>query len=184
MVDVIISPRAMREIYLPPFEAAVREADAWGVMAAYNKVGGQWCSENYLLLERILRQEWGFKGLVVSDWGGTHSTVDAIKNGLNIEMPSGRFFGERLVEAVRGGAVSEDVINQRVREILRVRLHVKPVPANEANRVITSRPESWQVAYDVASRAIVLLKLEEGNIEILVGASAGDIRLKAQARIE
>ena len=166
MVDVIISPRAMREIYLPPFEAAVKEADAWGVMAAYNKVGGQWCSENRLLLEKILREEWGFKGLVVSDWGGTHSTAEAIKNGLNIEMPNGRYFGERLADAVKEGAVSEDIIDRRVREILRVRLHVKPVPANEANQVITSRPESMQTAYDVASRAIVLLKNEKAQLPL------------------
>ena len=166
MVDVIISPRAMREIYLPPFEAAVKEADAWGVMAAYNKIGGQWCSENRLLLEKILREEWGFKGLVVSDWGGTHSTVDAIKNGLNIEMPNGWFFGARLADAVKEGAVSEDIINRRVREILRVRLHVKPVPANEANRAVTSRPEQQRAAYDVASRAIVLLKNEKAQLPL------------------
>ena len=166
MVDVIISPRAMREIYLPPFEAAVKEADAWGVMAAYNKVDGQWCSENHLLLEKILREEWGFKGLVVSDWGGVHSTVDAIKNGLNIEMPNGRYFGDSLAKAVTEGAVSEDVINRRVREILRVRLHVKPVPADEANRVVTSRPEHQQIAYDVASRAIVLLKNEKEQLPL------------------
>ena len=166
MVDVIISPRAMREIYLPPFESAVKEGDAWGVMAAYNKIDGQWCSENHLLLEKILRDEWGFSGLVVSDWGGTHSTVDAIKNGLNIEMPNGRYFGAPLVEAVKEGAVSEDIIDQRVREILRVRLHVKPVPAKEANQVVTSRPESMQTAYDVASKAIVLLKNEKGQLPL------------------
>jgi len=166
MVDVIISPRAMREIYLPPFEAAVKEADAWGVMAAYNKIGGQWCSENHLLLEKILREEWGFKGLVVSDWGGTHSTADAIKNGLNIEMPNGMYFGKRLVDAVKEGAVSEDIINRRVREILRVRLHVKPVPTNEANRIITSQPRQQQTAYDVASKAIVLLKNEKAQLPL------------------
>ena len=163
MVDVIVSPRAMREIYLPPFEAAVKEGDAWGVMAAYNKVGGQWCAENHLLLEKILREEWGFKGFVVSDWGGTHSTADAIKNGLNIEMPNGTHFGKRMADAVKEGAVSEDIIDRRVREILRVRMHVKPVPANEANQVITSRPESMQTAYDVASKAIVLLKNAPGD---------------------
>ena len=166
MVDVIVSPRALREIYLPPFEAAVKEADAWGVMAAYNKFGGQWCAENHILLEKILREEWGFRGFVVSDWGGTHSTVDAIKNGLNIEMPNGRYFGERLASAVKEGTVSEDVINRRVREILRVRLHVKPVPSNEANQVITSRPEQQKTAYDVASRSIVLLKNEKEQLPL------------------
>ncbi|GHT08385.1 glycosyl hydrolase [Bacteroidia bacterium] len=165
-VDVIISPRAMREIYLPPFEAAVKEADAWGVMAAYNKVGGYWCSENYLLQEKILRQEWGFKGLIVSDWGGVHSTVPALTNGLNIEMPGGAFLGNRLLDSVRTGAVKEEIVNQRVREILRVRLHVKPIPANEATQVITSQPRQQQIAYDIASKAIVLLKNDKAQLPL------------------
>jgi len=87
-VNVIIGERAMREIYLPPFRSAVEEADAYGVMAAYNKVNGWWCAENDVLLNKILRDEWGFAGLVISDWNGTHSTVDALTNGLNIEMPT------------------------------------------------------------------------------------------------
>jgi len=157
-VDVIVSPRTMREIYLPPFEAAVKEADAWGIMAAYNKVNGYWCSENKLLEDQILRKEWGFKGLIVSDWGGTHSTVGAITAGLNIEMPNGSFLGKKLLDSIKAGVVPEDIINQRVREILRVRLHVKPIAWNEANRILASQPRQQQIAYNVASRAIVLLK--------------------------
>ena len=86
-IDVKVSERAMHELYLPPFEAAVREADAYGVMAAYNKVEGYWCSENDLLLNKILRDMWGFHGIVISDWGGVHSTVGAAMNGLDVEMP-------------------------------------------------------------------------------------------------
>jgi len=71
-VDVIVGERAMREIYLSPFKAAVQEADAYGVMSAYNKVNGYWCAENDMLLDQILRKEWGFGGMVISDWGGTH----------------------------------------------------------------------------------------------------------------
>ncbi len=117
-VNVIIGERAMREIYLPPFRAAVEEADAYGVMAAYNKVNGWWCSENDMLLNKILRNEWGFAGMVISDWGGTHSTVNAIKNGLNVEMPDKKYFGKALLDSVKAGLVSEEIINQRVREIL------------------------------------------------------------------
>ena len=84
-VDVRISDRAMHEIYLRPFEMAVREADAWGVMAAYNKVNGRWCSENEHLLTTVLRLQWGFPGMVISDWGGVHSTVDAVTAGMNVE---------------------------------------------------------------------------------------------------
>ena len=159
-VDVHISDRAMHEIYLRPFEMAVREGDAWGVMAAYNKVNGRWCSENEMLLNTILRQQWGFPGMVISDWGGVHSTVDAVTSGMNVEMPGERFMGKPLLDSVMAGKVSEDVINQRVREILRVRLTVKPIAKEEANRLPTGNPAEMATALDVARRSIVLLKNE------------------------
>jgi beta-glucosidase len=159
-VNVVIGERAMREVYLAPFKAAVTEADAYGVMAAYNKVNGRWCAENDVLLNKILRDEWGFAGMVISDWGGTHSTVESIKNGLNVEMPDKRFFGQALLDAVKSGLVSENLLNQRVREILRVRLAIKPIPAEKANKEITSQPAQQQVAYKVACKSIVLLKNE------------------------
>ncbi len=157
-VNVIIGERAMREIYLPSFEQAVVQADAFGVMAAYNKVGGWWCAENDLLLNKILRQEWGFAGFVVSDWNGTHSTVQSVMNGLNVEMPGKRFMGQALLDSVKAGIVPESVIDQRVREILRVRLAIEPIPAEMANQQITSQPEQQRIAYQVASKSIVLLK--------------------------
>ena len=179
-VNVIIGERAMREIYLPPFRAAVEEADAYGVMAAYNKVNGWWCAENDILMNKILRKEWGFAGMVISDWGGTHSTVNAIKNGLNVEMPDKRYLGKALLDSVKAGFVSEDIINQRVREILRVRLTINPVPENEANKEVTSQPAQQKIAYGVASKSIVLLKndgvlpLKLGNKPVIavIGANA------------
>lgn len=159
-VDVQISDRAMHEIYLKPFEMAVREADAWGVMAAYNKVNGRWCSENNTLLNTILRQQWGFPGMVISDWGGVHSTVDAVTAGLNVEMPGNRFFGQALLDSVKAGKVSEDIINQRVREILRVRLTVKPIDKAVANSKPVGNDEEMLTALQVARRSIVLLKNE------------------------
>ncbi len=159
-VDVHISDRAMHEIYLRPFEMAVREADAWGVMAAYNKVGGRWCSENKHLLTTILRRQWGFPGMVISDWGGVHSTADAVTAGMNVEMPNDRYMGEALLDAVRAGRVSEEVINQRVREILRVRLTIKPIAKDVANTQPVGNPEEMKTALAVARRSIVLLKNE------------------------
>ncbi|WP_347838365.1 glycoside hydrolase family 3 C-terminal domain-containing protein [uncultured Draconibacterium sp.] len=159
-VNVIVGERAMREIYLPPFKAAVQEADAFSVMSAYNKVNGWWCAENDRLLNQILRNEWGFGGFVVSDWNGTHSTVASVKHGLNVEMPDSKFLGAALLDSVKAGAVSEEIIDKRVREILRVRMAIKPIPAEKANQVITSQAESQQIAYDVASKSIVLLKNE------------------------
>ena len=159
-VDVRISDRAMHEIYLRPFEMAVREADAWGMMAAYNKVNGRWCSENEALLTTILRQQWGFPGMVISDWGGVHSTVDAVTAGMNVEMPGSRFMGQALLDSVKAGKVSEDVINQRVREILRVRLTVKPIVKEIANTQPVGNKEEMTTALEVARRSIVLLKNE------------------------
>ena len=179
-VNVIVGERAMREIYLPPFKAAVVEGDAYGVMAAYNKVDGWWCAENDMLLNKILRDEWGFKGMVISDWGGTHSTVDAVMNGLNVEMPGQRYLGQALIDSVEAGAVPEDMINRRVREILRVRLAVEPIPADQANNEVTSKAPQQEIAYRVASKSIVLLKnegilpldLSEKPVIAVIGANA------------
>ena len=179
-VNAIIGERAMREIYLPPFRAAVEEADAYGVMSAYNKVNGFWCAENDLLLNKILRQEWGFGGMVISDWGGTHSTVGSIKSGLNVEMPDQKYLGKALIDSVKAGKVSEEIINHRVREILRVRLAIKPIPAEKANKEMTSQPAQQKIAYEVASKSIVLLKndgilplqLKNKPIIAVIGANA------------
>jgi len=182
-VNVIIGERAMREIYLPPFKAAVVEADAFGVMAAYNKVGGWWCSENDMLQNQILRDEWGFAGMIISDWGGTHSAIDAVTNGLNVEMPDKQFLGQALLDSVMAGAISEEIINQRVREILRVRMAIQPVPEDEATKEITSQPETQKIAYDVACKSIVLLKndgvlpldLSKKPVIAVIGANATQI---------
>jgi beta-glucosidase len=179
-VNVIIGERAMREIYLPPFRAAVEEADAYGVMAAYNKVGGWWCAENDILLNKILRDDWGFAGMVISDWGGTHSTANSVKNGLNVEMPDKKYLGQALLDSVKAGLVSEEVINKRVREILRVRMAISPVPEDEANKEMTSQAPQQHTAYEVASKAIVLLKnegilplkLENKPVIAVIGANA------------
>ena len=156
-VDVRVSPRAMNEIYLKPFEMAVCEGDAWGVMAAYNKVDGKWCSDNEMLLTDVLRKRWGFPGIVISDWGGVHAT-SAVVAGMNVEMPGNRFMGKALLDSVKSGVISEAVIDQRVRELLRVRLLVKPIPKEKANVEMTAKPEQLKTAYEVAKRSIVLLK--------------------------
>ena len=182
-VNVVIGERAMREVYLPPFRAAVEEADAFGVMSAYNKVNSFWCAENDVLLNKILRQDWGFAGMVISDWGGTHSTVRSVKAGLNVEMPDQKYFGKALLDSVKAGLVSEEIINQRVREILRVRMAVKPVPEEIANKEMTSQPAQQKIAFEVASKSIVLLKnegilplkLENKPIIAVIGANATQI---------
>ena len=158
-VNVIVDERTMREIYLLPFEAAVREADVFSVMAAYNKIAGSWCSENDNFLNQLLKKEWGFKGLVVSDWGGTHSTVKAAINGLDVEMGSfgNPFLGKSLLDSVIAGVVPIEVINEKVRRILRVRLSVEPISESKPAGIV-STSEHGKIAYAVASQSIVLLK--------------------------
>lgn len=160
IVDVIVGERAKREIYYYPFEKAVKQGGAFGIMSAYNKIDGRWCSENKVLLNDVLREDWNFKGMVISDWGGTHSTVDAVASGLNVEMPDQKYMGKALLDSVKAGVVSENIINQRVREILRVRLAIKAIPENEANKQVTSQPAQQKIAYEVAAKSIVLLKNE------------------------
>ena len=165
-VDVIADERTMREIYLKPFEAAIKEGGAMCVMPAYNKVNGVYCSENAHLNNEILRDEWGFKGMTVSDWGGTHSTMGAALGGLCVQMTGDNYFGQALIDSVRNGALDEAVVDAKVREILRLRFAIDPVPEDVANTIMTSQPETQKIAYEIAQKSIVLLKNEAGNLPI------------------
>jgi len=156
-----IDERALREIYLPAFKAAIQEGNAYTIMSAYNKVNGYWCSENDFLLNKILKKEWGFKGAVISDWGGVHHTVEAANNGLDIEMGSSGpydqwYFANPLLAAVKTGQVSEKTIDDKVRRILWVMYHTS-MSANHPKGSI-STPAHGKAAYDIASESIVLLK--------------------------
>lgn len=165
-VNVIADERTMREIYLKPFEAAIKEGGAMCVMPAYNKVNGFYCSENAHLNNEILRDEWGFKGMTVSDWGGTHSTMGAALGGLCVQMTGDNYFGQALIDSVRNGALDEAVVDAKVREILRLRFAIDPVPEDVANTIMTSQPETQKIAYEIAQKSTVLLKNEAGNLPI------------------
>ena len=165
-VNVIADERTMREIYLKPFEAAVKEGGAMCIMPAYNKVNGYYCSENAHLNNEILRDEWGFKGMTVSDWGGTHSTMGAALGGLCVQMTGDNYFGQALIYSVMNGALEEAVVDAKVREILRLRFAIEPVPEDVANTVMTSQPETQKIAYEIAQKSIVLLKNDSGNLPI------------------
>jgi len=157
-VNVKIDERTLREIYLKPFERAVVEGGAMAVMPAYNRVNGDYCSENEHLLNEILRGDWGFKGMTVSDWGGTHSTMGAMLHGLNVQMTGSNYLGPAVIDSINTGALTEAQVDEKVRQILRVRFAVEPVPADKANQAITSQPESQRIAREVAEKSIVLLK--------------------------
>ncbi len=116
-----VDEAVLREVYLAPFEAAVREGGAWAVMSGYNRVNGTYACEHVALLREVLKGEWGFDGAVISDWYGTTSTVAAALAGLDVEMPGPALkWGEALLEAVRAGEVGEDVLDDKVRRILRL----------------------------------------------------------------
>ena len=165
-VNVIIDERTMREIYLKPFEDAVVKGGAMSVMPAYNKVNGYYGTENFVLNNEILRGDWGFKGMTVSDWGGTHSTMGAALGGLNVQMTGDNYFGQPLIDSIRNGKLSEEIVNDRVREILRLRFAIEPIAEEVANTVQISQPESRQTAYNVATKSVVLLKNEGGLLPI------------------
>ena len=165
-VDVIVDERPMREIYLKPFEDAVIKGGAMAIMPAYNKVNGYYGSENFILNNEIARGEWGFNGLMVSDWGGTHSTMGAALGGLNVQMTGSNYFGPALIDSVRAGKIDEEIVNSRVREILRVRYAIEAIPEDQANLETASQPESRQTAYNVATKSVVLLKNNGGLLPI------------------
>jgi beta-glucosidase len=163
-VSVEVDERALREIYLPAFKACITEGNAWTIMSAYNKVRGIYCSENDYLLRKILRDEWGFKGIVISDWGGTHSTINAANNGLDLEMGSRLpyetyYFANPLLQAVKEGKVSIVTIDEKVKHILWVIYHTslsKHPPAGKMNTA-----EHSKTVYDIAAESIVLLKNDQ-----------------------
>ena len=165
-VNAVVDERTLREIYLKPFEAGVVEGGAMAIMTAYNKVNGAYCSENAHLNNDILRGEWGFNGLTVSDWGGTHSTMGAAFGGLDVQMTGDNYLGPALADSVRAGKVPESLIDDKVREILRVRFAVEAVPEDVANTQMTSQPEQQQIAYEVATKSIVLLKNTDSILPI------------------
>lgn len=158
--DSIVGEQAMREIYMPAFEAAVKEGHAGSVMAAYNKVNGTWMTENDPLLNGVLKKEWGFDGWVLTDYGAQHSTVAAANGGTDMELPFHQFYDQRLLTAaVAGGQVSQATIDDHVLRIVRtmVRFGLLDHPEWWKPRPIDSAAHA-AIARRVAARSIVLLR--------------------------
>jgi beta-glucosidase len=160
-IDVEMDERTLREIYLPAFEAAVKEAHVWAVMGAYNEFRGQHCCENDYLLNQVLKREWGFPGLVMSDWNGTHDTREAVFNGLDLEMGTSKpyedyYLARPFRDGLEKGVYPMPALDEKVRRNLRVMI---------ATHVLDRRPEGaintkahQAAARRVAEEAIVLLK--------------------------
>lgn len=169
--DVQMDERTLREIYLPGFKAAVTEANAYAIMGAYNKFRGEYLCENDYMLNTVLRDEWGFKGVVVSDWAAVHSTVKTLKNGLDIEMgtpkPFNEFFlADKLIAAAKAGEISEEEINIHVKRILRVLFQVKAMGTQDRVKGSIATEAHYQDAYKIASENIVLLKNDKNVLPL------------------
>ena len=154
-INALVDERTLREIYLPAFETAVKKAKPWTVMCAYNKLNGTYCSEHHELLVDILKNEWGFEGLVVSDWGAVHDRVKALQGGLDLEMPGPKPRRvQAVVEAVRNGELDEAVLNESVRRILGIVFKAAQTPKGGKFDVAAHHA----LARRIAGEGIVLLK--------------------------
>jgi len=154
-ISAEVDERTLREIYLPAFEKAVKQAQPWTVMCSYNKLNGTFASEHYHLLTEILKNEWGFEGLVVSDWGAVRDRVAALKGGLDWEMPGPQDRRVKaVVDAVRAGELDEAVLDESVRRILRIVFKAQETPKTGTFDIDAHH----ELAQHIAAEGMVLLK--------------------------
>lgn len=171
-VNVELSDRALYEIYLPAFKAGVQEGGVWAVMGSYNKLRGQYCSHNDFLINKILKNDWGFDGVMITDWGSAHDTDEAARNGLDMEMGSwtngltwglsnaydNYYLAQPFLEKIKSGELPESLLDEKVRRVLRLNFRTNM----NRNRPYGSKltPEHTATARKVAEEGIVLLKNE------------------------
>ncbi len=168
--DSVIDERTFREIYTTGFEIAVKEGKAKAIMTSYNLINGVYANESSHLLQEILVKEWGFDGVVVSDWGGSNDHVLGVQNGSHLEMPStGKMGAKELVKAVESGRLKEQVLNQRVDELLSVILDVSDA-AKKAKKKDFDKKLHHNFAEKVAKESIVLLKNDDNILPLSKGA--------------
>jgi beta-glucosidase len=162
-----VDERTLREIYLAPFEMIVRQAQPWTMMSAYNRLNGTFMTENRQLLSQVLKAEWGFDGMVMSDWGAIHTTVEAANAGLDLEMPGpARYYGEMLVKAIRNAQVDIGQLDENVRRVLRTlfRTGVMDGMRRPAGELGSERHR--HIAVDIARESITLLKNDRGLLPL------------------
>lgn len=171
-INVEVSDRALHEIYLPAFKAAVEEGKVWSIMGSYNQFRGQYCCHNKVLLNDILKKDWNFDGAVITDWGGAHDTKQAALNGLDIEMGTGTdglvtstknaydyyYLANPFLRLIKNGEIKEDILNDKVRRILRLMFRTNMNPNRPLGRI--NNQEHIDVARKIAGEGIVLLKNE------------------------
>ncbi|BBH20680.1 glycosyl hydrolase [Paenibacillus baekrokdamisoli] len=158
-VDAIVDERTLREIYLASFEGAVKQSQPWSVMCSYNQVNGEYASESEFLLTKVLRDEWGFEGFVVSDWGAVNERVKALQAGLELEMPSSAGIGDaKIVAAVQNGELLEETLNLAVERMLSF---VFKAADNRKSDARYDAAEHHRLAREIARESMVLLRNED-----------------------
>ncbi len=180
-IDVDLSDRALYEIYLPAFKAAVQEAKVWSVMGAYNQFRGEHCCHNDLLLNKILKNDWKFDGIVISDWGGVHNTDQAVNNGLDLEMGtytdglttkgkfpySAYYLANPFLKGIKEGKYDMALLNDKARRILRLIFRTTMSADRPFGRFVS--PEHSKAARSIAQEGIVLLKNEKKFFPVPIG---------------
>ena len=155
VINEVIDERAIREIYFPAFEIAVKESQPWTVMNSYNRINGEYASQNKWMQEDVLRGEWGFKGVVLTDWGASVDRIPGLENGTDLEMPSsGTLNTQKIIEAVKSGELDIKVLDERVDNV--VDLIIKSKPNLEKN-----------YKYDVEAHHKLAQKVAEGSMTLL-----------------
>ncbi|MGY2894913.1 glycoside hydrolase family 3 C-terminal domain-containing protein [Deinococcus sp. UYEF24] len=182
-----IPARAMRELYLRPFEMVVKDADPWAIMTAYNRLDGVYCSEHPWLLGTVLRKEWGFTGLVMSDWGGTHSAGESARAGLDLEMPGPAKARAGLLEEAQNDPVTAAAVRERARAVLdliaRTGTFTAPRDVRDTAEQDTEHPETRALIRRAAAEGMVLLKnsgllpLKPGRTVAVIGPNAGTAQI-------
>ncbi|HEY1765386.1 MAG TPA: glycoside hydrolase family 3 C-terminal domain-containing protein [Opitutaceae bacterium] len=167
-IDAVVGERALREIYLPAFQAAVEQGHAWAVMCAYNKLNGTYCSADSWLNNTVLKGDWGFKGVLMSDWGAAHDTLAVANGGLDLEMPSGHYMNPAALKPlIDSGQVTMATIDDKIRRILRLEIangfFDRP---QEIDSIPKDDPHSSAVALQIARESIVLLKNEHNALPL------------------
>ena len=177
-IDTVADERTLREIYFPAFETAVKKAQPWTIMNSYNRLNGTYTAENRWLLTDVLRKEWGFEGLVVTDWGAENDRVAGIKAGGDLEMPTSAGLGAaKIVQAVADGSLSEDELNECVDRVLDLILKGEE---NRKNFLYDKRAHH-ELARKIAAQSMVLLKNDEDILPLKPGQTVAVIGEMARA---
>lgn len=175
-IDSRIDERTLREVYLVPFERAVADAQVMSVMTAYNRVNGPYAADSTWLLTDVLRGEWGFDGMVVSDWYGLHSTTEGVLAGCDLEMPGPALHrGDKLLEAVASGAVAPEVVRERVRSILGVMDRTGGLDRPPGAETTREDPDDLALLRRAAAACMVLLKNHNAALPIEVAGAPATV---------